>query len=321
MSTRRGGHGDGSGDGVGGGGAPATRDRLPPLVALRAFDAVARHASMRRAAEDLQVSHTVVSRHVRHLEDWFATRLVETGPRGIRLTDQGRRLHDAVARAFDAIAAVTADLRPAAARGSIRIWCVPGLAARWLTARLADLEAALPGVEIVLRATTATPDLDRREADAEIRWAEGPSPRGRSERLESSRLFPVASPGWVAANPPIADVADLARRRLIHEDSHDQWRRWFDRAGHPTRADLDGPRLWYASSALDAAVAGQGVALATRLQAADDIRDGRLVELLGTDVHLGDYWLVTAEDRWTDPSLIRLRRWLAATVAATRGAE
>ena len=297
------------------------RGRLPPLSMVRAFEAVGRLASMRRAATDLGVCHTVVSRHVRNLEAWLGARLVEAGPRGIVLTEEGRAYHRAVAGAFDALAAATADLRPASARGLLRVWCVPGLAARWFASRLGDLQAALPGTEIVLRATTERADFARREADCEIRFGDRPEPPARAELMEHSRLFPVAAPDWIAANPPVAGLGDLESRRLIHEESRDQWRRWFERAGHHPRGDLAGPRLWYASSALDAAVAGQGVALATRLQAADDLRAGRLVELLATDVSLGDYWFAAPETRWNDPVLTRFRAWLIRSVAETHGGE
>jgi DNA-binding transcriptional LysR family regulator len=299
----------------------AERGRMPPLTMVRAFEAVGRTASMRRAAADLGVCHTVVSRHVRNLEGWLGARLVESGPRGVVLTAEGRVFHGAVAAAFDLIAGATRELKPARARGLLRLWCVPGLAARWLAPRLADLQAALPEVEIVLKATTERPDFAHHEADAEIRYATGPDAAGRSVLLERSRLFPVASPAWVAARQPIASLADLESQRLIHEESRDQWRRWFEATGHRPLGDLAGPRLWYASSALDAAVAGQGVALATRLQAADDIVAGRLVELLETEVDLGGYWFVAPEARWTDPVLSRFRTWLAHSVAETRGGE
>ena len=297
------------------------RGRMPPLSMVRAFEAVGRLASMRKAATDLGVCHTVVSRHVRNLEAWLGARLVDTGPRGIRLTDEGRAFHRAVATAFDLVAAATADLRPETARGPLRIWCVPGLAARWLAPRLADLQAALPDVEIVLRASTEPPDFARREADAGIVFGEAPEAIGRTLRLGHARLFPVASPAWIAAHPPITGLADLAAEKLIHEESRDQWRRWFERAGHIPRTDLTGPRLWYASSALDAAVAGQGVALATRLQAADDMIAGRLVELLATDVELGDYWFVAPQGHLNDPLTARFRAWLIDAVAATRGGD
>ncbi len=321
MARAREGRADHDATGEGDGSSAGGGRRLPPLSMVRAFEAVGRLASMRRAAADLGVCHTVVSRHVRNLEAWLGVRLVEAGPRGIVLSEAGRAYHRTIAAAFDAIVAATADLRPASARGLLRVWCVPGLAGRWFASRLGDLQSALPGVEIVLRATTERPDFARREADCEIRFGDRPEPPARAELLEHSRLFPVAAPAWIEAGPPVVGLADLESRRLIHEESRDQWRRWFEAAGHSPRGDLAGPRLWYASSALDAAGAGQGVALATRLQAADDIRAGRLVELLATDVALGDYWFVAPEARWNDPVLARFRAWLTRSVAETHGGE
>lgn len=296
------------------------RRRLPPLSMLRAFEAVGRHGSMRKAADDLGVCHTVVSRHVQNLQDWFGTRLVETGPRGVALTEQGHLVYAATAAAFDRIAEATAELRPdrAGAR-QLRLWCVPGLASRWLPPRLSDLQAALPGVEIVVRGTTERPDLKRGDADAAICFGEIAPEGGRAQLLERTRIFPVASPEWIARQPPIETLADLARCFLIHEDSRDQWRRFFRSAGHEPPSTLHGPRLWYASSAHEAALAGQGVALATRLQAADDLVAGRLVELLSTEVCLGGYWFVAGEQRWDTAVILRLRQWFATSVATTEG--
>jgi DNA-binding transcriptional LysR family regulator len=296
------------------------RRRLPPLSMLRAFEAVGRHGSMRKAADDLGVCHTVVSRHVQNLQDWFGTRLVETGPRGVALTEQGALVYAATAAAFDRIAEATAELRPdrVGAR-QLRLWCVPGLASRWLPPRLSDLQAALPGVEIVVRATTEKPDLKRGDADAVICFGETPPEGGRALQLERTRIFPVASPEWIERQPPIETLGDLAKCFLIHEDSRDQWRRFFRAAGHEPPSTLHGPRLWYASSAHEAALAGQGVALATRLQAADDLVAGRLVELLATEVCLGGYWFVAAEQRWDTAVILRLRQWFAASVATTDG--
>jgi DNA-binding transcriptional LysR family regulator len=225
AKTAKTGRADAALDETAGGG----RGRLPPLSGVRAFEAVGRLASMRRAAVDLGVCHTVVSRHVRNLEAWLDTRLVESGPRGVVLTEEGRGFHRAIAAAFDLIATATGDLKPPSARAVLRVWCVPGLAARWLAPRLADLQAALPEVEIVLRATTEVPDFAHHEADAAIRFAEAPDVGGRALLLERSRLFPVAAPSWVAARPPVAVPADLEGARLIHEESRDQWRRWFEK--------------------------------------------------------------------------------------------
>lgn len=295
----------------------ADRDALPPLAALRAFEAVVRVGSMRRAAVELKVGHAVLSRQVRRLEDWFGRRLLDTGPRGATPTEDGARLAATLTDAFDRIATTIAVLGPTRGRRSLRLWCVPGLASRWLTPRLAALQAALPGVEIALRATTEPADFARNDADAAIVFGEVRPAKGRALRLEPTRLFPVVAPSLLARLGAPADLSDIPRLGLLHEESREQWRRWFAAVGVARPGSLDGPRLWYASSALDAAITGQGVALATRLQAADDLAAGRLVELPAAEVVLGAYWFVTAEDRANDPLLVRLARWLSDAVAAT----
>lgn len=295
------------------------RGRLPPLSMVRAFEAVSRLGSMRKAADDLNLSHTVISRHVRNLEAWLGTRLVDAGPRGIRLTVEGRLFAETVGTAFDLIAKSTAELRPAISRTVLRVWCVPGLATRWLTPRFNQLQLALPGIDFVMRATDLEPDFSRYEADVDIRYSEEPRGNVRWILLERPRMFPVASPDWISRNAPIRTLDDLVRQPLIHEESRDQWRQWFRKAGFEHEVVLNGPRLWSANLTVDAAVTGQGVALATRLIAADDLRAGRLVELLETDVRLGGYYFVGARERWNEVTQTRFRAWIQQAITATTG--
>ncbi|PWR18005.1 LysR substrate-binding domain-containing protein [Zavarzinia compransoris] len=289
--------------------------RLPPLVALRAFEAVARLGGTRRAGDDLNVSHTVISRHLRNLEDWAGVRLTERDGRGIALTPEGRRYFEAIAQGFDLIAAATEELSPKGGAGEMRIFCVPGLAVRWLTRRLSALEAALPGVEIVLQPTDRSPDFARGEADAEIGFNLRGQPGTTLAALLAPRFFPVASPTFVARRGPFAGPADMAAAPLIHEESREQWRQWLALAGLDPVPALHGPRLWHADAAVEAALQGQGIALANALLVGDDLAAGRLVEVLETDISLGTYALRAPQASWGDRNTARLRHWLAAAMA------
>lgn len=302
------------------GSSPAKRGSLPPLGMSRAFEAVGRLGSMRRAAEELNLSHTVVSRHVKNLEGWLGARLVIAGPRGVRLTAEGERYCAAIGKALDLIADATVELRPAADRSLLKLWCAPGLAARWLAPRLARLQQDIPRIDLVLHATEAVPDFRRHEADVAIRY--GAEPRGdmRWLLLAQPRMLPVASPAWLAKAGPVETLADLARQPLIHEGSHDQWHRWFIEAGANPPASLNGPRLGSASLAVDAAVMGQGVALATALFAADDLLSGRLVELLGTRIFLDGYYMIAPRERWNSQAVSLFRTWVLQAVAETQQA-
>ena len=284
---------------------------LPPLVMLRAFEAVARMGSMRRAADDIGVSHTVVSRHVRNLEHWMGQKRVAATPRGVVLTPQGEMLFASVSRAFRIIANTTAELRPAAARGSLRIWAMPGLATRWLTPRLSAIEAAMGAVDISLRAIDRLPDFAAHEADLMIGFGSFDALPPGAERLVHPRMFPAASPAWIERHGAPQSLAELAEAPLIHEESRQQWTDWFEAMGFKPRTELRGPRLWDANLGFDAALAGQGVALVTRLTAGAEVDDGRLVEILSSAVRLGGYYTLAAPQRVGDPVLARFLRWLA----------
>jgi len=293
---------------------------MPPLAMVRAFEAVARLSSIRAAAIDLSVSHTAVSRHLHNLEGWLGKTLVETGPRGSRLTEAGRLYFGAISKAFDLIATASDELRPAIGEKILTVSCAPGFAARWLTPRLRALQAAMPDVDIVLKSSTGKADFAHFEADVEIRWEIGEETEFRSEDLVRPRLIPVASPAFLAKNP-VTGVQDLVGLPLIHEESRDQWRNWFSANGMETIAPLHGPRLGTASLALDAAVASQGVALAPSPIAADDLASGKLIELFDTDVRLGAYILVAPKERWTSKLVDRFRTWAMAEMKASPAFE
>lgn len=288
---------------------------LPRLIMVRAFEAVGRTGSMRKAAVDIHVSHTVVSRHVRNLEAWIGVKLVDAGPHGATLTREGERFYADVSRAFQLMARSVRELRPVRQKKSLRVWCMPGLATRWLAPRLSVIQDLLPGVEIVVRAIDRLPDFKHHEADVMITYASNTkSVTGEAILLTRPRMFPVVSPRWSAhqALPPSLEA--LSKSELIHEEDHEQWRSWFAAVGIKPSATLDGPRLWDANLGLDAAIAGQGIALASRLTATDEISAERLVELFETDVRLGAYYLLISPERKKDPAARKFQRWLRANM-------
>ncbi len=282
---------------------------MPPLAMVRAFEAAGRMGSMRKAADDLGISHSVVSRHVKNLEFWMAVKLVASSPRGLRLTREGEIFHAAVSTAFELIATTTEELRPPSHRRSLRLWCMPGLATRWLGPRLPQIQQMLGETEIVLRAIDRLPDFSVGEAEVMVGYGKlDDMPIGASQ-LVYPRMFPVASREWLSATGPLERVDELARAPLIHEENRQQWADWFSAAGVNHDA-LRGPRLWDASLGFEAALAGQGVALATRLIAGDEMTKGRLVELFDTDIRLGAYYFIAAPARRKDRAIRKLHDWL-----------
>lgn len=291
--------------------------RLPPLLMLRAFEATARTGSMRKAADDLALSHTVISRHVRNLEGWMGRKLVLTGPKGVVLTDEGRILMTSVSKAFGLIAAATDQIRPARGAAILRIWCIPGLAACWLMPRLAALEQVLPGTEIVLRSTDAIPDFTRDEADIAVAFGDLAGTLEGATPLLLPHMFPIASRSWLAQNPEPTSLAELADCPLIHEESHRQWTQWFEAAGLPLYRPLHGPRLWDASLGINAARAGKGIVLGSRVLAREELDRGELVALLDIAVPVGGYYILPAPQLRQAPITQRLTGWLQAQLQAT----
>ena len=156
----------------------------------------------------------------------------------------------------------------------------------------------------------------RVEADAEILYGK-PNARGvRSVELAHPRVFPVASPAWVATHRHVRAPADLVGLPLIHEESTDQWRAWLMAAGVDPPETLSGPRLWHAPLAIEAAARGQGIAIANELIVHEELIAGELVEVMRTNVRLEPYVFATRADRWSQPPIARLRSWLARNLAA-----
>ncbi|NIX76136.1 LysR family transcriptional regulator [Microvirga terricola] len=290
--------------------------RLPPLIALRAFDAVGRCGSVRAAAEELSVSHTVISRHIRNLEARLGRALFVAKGRGLALTEDGARYHAQIRQAFDQIARATAELGRSQRR-VLEIWCTPGLATLRLMPNLPDLEAVLPDREIVLQPTISRPQLTRGEADVEIVYLDNPptSDAVLAEMLAAPRVFPVASPALLARRPIGDDVAALLNLPLVHEESTVQWRDWLRRAGLRHVPELHGPHLWHAHLTIEAARLGQGVAIANEVLVADDLASGRLIEVGKTDIELGAYYFVAPRARWDDPDIAKLRGWVHGLMA------
>jgi LysR family transcriptional regulator, glycine cleavage system transcriptional activator len=287
--------------------------KLPGLKSLQAFNAVGRHLSIRRAAEELGIDHSVVSRHLRALQDELGLRLVETTRHGVALTPAGRDYHAVICAAFDQMVAATAQLAREAGHLRLAVWSIPGFALRWLTPRLDDFRRHSPRIELVVRSTDVHPDLLAFEADIEIAYGRRRAARGlRSLELIRPRVFPVASPAWVATHARVRAPADLLGVPLIHEESIDQWKAWLEAAGVAAPDRLSGPRLWHAHLAIEAASRGQGVALANELIAGEAVDSGELVEVTQSAITLEPYVFAARSDRWREPHIARFRRWLLA---------
>lgn len=298
---------------------PATAPALPPFAALRAFEVVGRVGGIRRAGQVLGIDHTVVSRHLRTLEDWLGLALFERGGGRLVLTEAGRAYHARVSATVHDLLSATRDIMASGASEGLRVWAVPGFATQWLSDQLADFERSKPGFGVELRPTDACANLVRFEADADIRFYgdDWPPPPGGPglQTLELARppLMVVASPA-LAAKLTIGAPDELLAAPLLHEEHHEQWRAWLEANGVRTDARaLPGPLLWHAHLAIAAARQGRGLALANRYLVGRDLETGALVEVAipgARPVTIGSYWFVARADRWSAPAMARLRNFL-----------
>lgn len=292
--------------------------RLPPLTALRAFEAAARHASFKRAAEELSLSPTAISHQVRQLEDRLGLALFERQPRQVVLTEAGRRLYPVLRDGFDAAAATIEALQSAPPRPLLTISTTRAFAARWLVPRLGDFAAAEPDIALHVHASDESVDLRRERVDLAVRYGGGRYPGLHSERLLPGRFAPVCSPALGIRTP-----ADLRNQPLIrfawrvrHAATPD-WPRWLREAGLPDDAGLAGPMFSDESHAIQAAIAGQGIALASLPMVADELAQQRLVVPFGPVLDADDFHLVWVPAASSSPALLRVRQWLQAQARAS----
>ncbi|KVL40956.1 transcriptional regulator GcvA [Burkholderia sp. MSMB1835] len=296
-------------------GAAKHRDELPPLNALRAFDAVARHGSFAGAAVELHVTHWAVGKQIRLLEDWFGLPLFDRRPRGVVLTDEGAALLNDVSHAFERLGTAVVRLRhnPFAHRisGVVRVNVPMSFALCWLLPRLADFHSRYPDIDV--RVSTTSRKL-RYVADAfDIGVRSGPEHGAGvvSRPLMPDLRIPACNPALLRQHP-IQSATDLRHHTLLHSaTTRSAWSHWLKEAG---ASDLRAARhveFDHVNLQLGAAVEGLGVALASLPLIARDLAEGRLVCPIASPVwRADDYMLVTNADRADDAAVSAFDAWM-----------
>ncbi|HJS05771.1 MAG TPA: transcriptional regulator GcvA [Variovorax sp.] len=289
-------------------------DRLPPLNAIRAFEAAARHMSITLAADELSVTPGAVSRQIKSLEETLGLQLLKRGHRQIALTRQGADYYRAVARAIESLRDATRRLKRRSQRKQLKIRAYTTFAMRWLIPRLSGFHAAHPDVEVLLKASLEPVDFRKEDIDGAIRLGDGNWPGTHSYRLLDNVLAPVASPELLKKGPKLKRPADLAHYTLLHTIARpDDWAFWLEAAGGAGRLD---PRagMTYESSAMSyaAAIEGQGVAMAQLFLVEKDLEEGRLVMPFGKTLDMGDftYYLLTPGHRDEPAHMTTFRLWM-----------
>jgi LysR family transcriptional regulator, glycine cleavage system transcriptional activator len=297
----------------------AFRPVLPPLTAVRAFEAAARHQSFTKAAEELGMTQAAVSYQVKLLEDRLGKPLFNRLPKKVELSETGRRLAPAVGVAFRSLHNAFAELRETD-DAVLAITAVHTFATNWLVPRLGAFQQQHPEIAVRIDLSGRTVDFSREEFDVGIRGGRGTWPGLRADKLLPISFTPLCSPDFLARHGPWQQPADLLKAPRL--DAHDEWwRLWCAAAGiaevppgSPSGVSLDVQSLLGT-----AAIAGQGTAMLMPAFFAGDIAAGRLVQpfsLMATDDTA--YWLVYPETRQGTRKIRAFREWIVQELGSGR---
>jgi LysR family glycine cleavage system transcriptional activator len=288
--------------------------RLPPLAALRAFEAAARHLSFKRAAEELLVTPTAVSHQIRLLEETIGLRLFERRTRQVVMTEAAQRLYPVLRDGFDAFARTIDGLSARARPSTVTLTATRAFTARLLVPRVASFQERRPDVTLRLLAADEPVDLAAGTADLAIRYGGGVYPGLRSEPLSTDRLAPVAHPALGLTAPE-----QLAQHRLVHFEwrvphpEKPSWPRWFAAAGLPERS-ASALHCTDESHAIQAVAAGHGVGLLSLTLVAAELAAGTLVQPFGPAIEGMGFHLVRRPDPRgpEDEAVAAVRDWILA---------
>jgi LysR family glycine cleavage system transcriptional activator len=292
--------------------------RLPPLDTLRVFEAAARLKSFKDAGDELGVTASAVSHRVAALEEELGVVLFVRHPRRVEVTPEGERLAAGMRRALTEIARTVAGIdRRDGTR--IRVTGIPSHITRWLAPRLHRFRATHPDIELHITADLAVVDLTQRTFDVALRFGNGAYAGAHSEYLMDDAIFPVASPRYLAEAGPIEQPADLLPlTRIIditaeNDDSGTNWRTWFAHHRLPLDSVERGMQFNGAAITLEAAAGGLGLAIARKTLVVDQLRRGRLVQVLPGEIKTNwSHYAVALPDVADWPPLRAFIDWLRA---------
>ena len=287
---------------------------LPSLVSLRAFEIASELLNFTRTAERLNLTQGAISHQIRELETVLGTRLFERRGRGLMLTEDGRIYLVFARQALEQLRSGAAALER---RGSVlTVTMSPNFANKWLVPRLGDFSNEHPEIDLRISASRQHTDFASDGIDLAVRHGTGDWPHLHVERLCPEVVFPVCSPLEINPHGPFKRPADLNGHTLLHDRDRDRWREWLVTFGAPAELADTGPVFSDTSLAIDAAVAGQGVALARSALAFNDLAAGRLVRPLMESLPAAfAYWIVCPKATSSTRKIATFRDWLLRQAA------
>ena len=292
--------------------------RLPPLNALRAFEAAARHLSFTKAARELNVTQAAISHQVKALEETLGIALFKRLNRALLLTEAGQAYLPPLREAFDLMDAATRGLQDRGMEGPLKVTALPSFAAKWLLPRLDRFRQRYPEIDVLVSAKDSVVDFATADVDMGVRYGGGVYDGLTCHFLMPDSYAPMCSPQLLEGERPLRAPADLRHHTLLHDDVDPTfgWKGWLEQAGVDGVDPNRGPGYSDSSMVIAAAIAGQGVALGRLSLAVDDVRAGRLVIPFGPVLQSRfSNYVVVPKARETWPKVEAFRAWLLEEAA------
>ncbi|MBT4889316.1 MAG: transcriptional regulator GcvA [Rhodospirillales bacterium] len=293
--------------------------QLPPLNGLRAFEAAARHLSFTKAADELFVTQAAISHQVKGLEDSIGHALFNRVNRGLKLTPEGQILYPAVSDGLDLMASALRYLHETDNAGTLTISTMDSFAAGWLVPKLAGFRQQYREIDVRLAMGDRLVDFAHDEVDLAIRYGPGHYPGCETCHLMDEVIFPVISPDLLASGPPINTPDDILKYTLLHDIMPEDWNKWFSQAGVSNPGIAGSLSIEHSYLVIQAAVAGQGIALGRSVLVADQIASGHLVRLLDISLPASyAYYMVGPPTIWNRPKIKIFRDWIMEQIAESK---
>lgn len=285
--------------------------RLPPLTALRAFEAAARHLSFTKAAKELHVTQAAISHQIKALEEWLCMPLFRRQNRTLLLTDAAQAYLPFVREAFDKLVEGTQRLVKQDKSGTLTVSVLSSFAVKWLVPRLGRFADLHPDIDVRVSASDHVVDFASEDVDVAIRYGRGNWPGVTAEMLFAEDVFLVCSPKLLEGPRPLRTLDDLRHHTLLHEQTPIGWPAWMAKAGldhHPKRRSLT---FSHSNMVIQAAIDGLGVALGRSAMVGDDLAAGRLVSPFDITLHAEfAYYIVYPPAHADRPKIVAFSDWL-----------
>lgn len=294
--------------------------RLPPLNALRAFDAAARRLSFTKAAEELFVTQAAVSHQIKLLEDFLGLKLFRRRNRSLLLTEEGQGYYLDIKEIFSALGEATDKLQARSARGTLTVSLLTSFAIQWLVPRLSCFHLTHPEIDVRIQAVEGEQDQLADDVDIAIFYGQGNWPGLKVEKLYAEYLLPVCSPILLTGDPPLQVPDDLAHFTLLHDSSRHPWQAYVRQLGVQQINVNKGPIFSHSSMVLQAAIHGQGVGLTNNMMAENDLESGRLIcPFNDVLVSKNAFYLVCHDSQAELGKIAAFRQWILAKAAEEQG--